>query len=99
MGIIFIVKHFKQIAMCVKSQTDITVTGGCTLNRAVRAGICERMANIGFAHAMPENRLFERNFNTHLFNVAGMKREGNAPTAFARNMLPYRGPEAVLLLL
>jgi hypothetical protein len=78
MGGIFIVKHFKQIAMRVKSQTDITVPGGHALNRTVIAGIGKRMANIGFTHAVPESRLLELNFNAHLFNIAGMKRECKA---------------------
>jgi hypothetical protein len=30
------------------------------------------MANIGFAHAVPENRLLKLNFNIHRFNRAGM---------------------------
>jgi hypothetical protein len=78
MGIIFIVKHFKQIAMCVKPQADIAITGVRALNRAVITGICERMANIGFAYAVPENRLFELNFNTQVLNIASMKNEYKA---------------------
>jgi hypothetical protein len=77
MGVIFIVKHFKQIAMRVKPQSDITVTRVRALNRTVVAGIGERMANIGFVYAVPEGGLFELDFNAHLFNVAGMKREHN----------------------
>jgi hypothetical protein len=39
------------------------------------------MANIGFAHTVPESRLFELNFNVHLLNIAGIKRECKGPTA------------------
>jgi hypothetical protein len=77
MGIIFIIKHFKQIAMRVKPQADIAVTGVRTLNRTIIAGICERMANISLAQAVPENRLLELNFNIHLLNIVGTKRECN----------------------
>jgi hypothetical protein len=78
MVVIFIVKHFKQIAMRVKPQTDIAIAGIRALNRAIIAGIRECVANIGFAHAVPENRLFEPNLNTHPFTIAGMKREYKA---------------------
>jgi hypothetical protein len=71
--------------MRVKPQTDIAITSVRALNRTVIAGICERMANIGFAHAMPENRLFELNFNVHLFNITGMKKEYKASRASAVN--------------
>jgi hypothetical protein len=83
MGIIFIVKYFKQITMHVKPQADIASTGIRTRNRAIVAGICECMANIGFAHTVPESRLFE--LNVHLLTIAGVKRECKAPTV---NALP-----------
>jgi hypothetical protein len=98
MGIIFIVKHFKQIAMRVKPQVDIAVTGVRALNRAVIAGIYERMANIGFAHAVPESRLFELNFNAPLFNIASMKRECKQAGKIACPLLIINCIRVVLLL-
>jgi hypothetical protein len=76
MSIIFIVKHFKQIATRVKPQADITVAA--VLKRAVIAGICKRMANIGFAYTMPESRLSELNIKVHPLTIAVMKRERKA---------------------
>jgi hypothetical protein len=78
------VKHFKQIAMRVEPQADITITGVCVLNRAVIAGICERLADIGFAHTVPEGRLFELNFNIHVSNIIDMKTECNSPSEYPR---------------
>jgi hypothetical protein len=35
---------------------------------------------------MSENRLFELNFNVHLFNIAGMKKERKASTGLLRDL-------------
>jgi hypothetical protein len=76
MGIIFIIKHFKQIALCIKPQADIAVLIIHTLNRAIVTGCGKRMAYVCFAHAMPESRLLEP--DVHLHNIAAYKRNRKA---------------------
>jgi hypothetical protein len=78
MGIVIIVKYFKQIAMRVKPQAEIAIAGVRILKRTVITGIGERMANIGFAYTVPESRLLECNFNAHLSTITGMRNEDKA---------------------
>jgi hypothetical protein len=44
-------------------------------------------ANISFAHTLSESRLFELNFNVHLFKIVSMKKEHN--TAIDANVARF----------